>query len=73
MKQLKGVPHVADENMMPNINTNVPSIMIGEKPAYMIIADAPFITAKQQGKYSCTFMISLLWPKLPTYIKVSCW
>ena len=49
MKQLKGVPHVADDNMMPNINTNVPIIIIGEEAADMIIAHAPFITAKQQN------------------------
>ena len=40
---------VTENNMMPNINTNVPNIIIGGEAADMIIADAPFITAKQQN------------------------
>ena len=40
---------VTENSMMPNINTNVPIIIIGEGAADMIIADAPFITAKQQN------------------------
>ena len=40
---------VTENSMMPNINTNVPIIIISEEVADMIIADAPFITAKQQN------------------------
>ena len=40
---------VTENSIMPNINTNVPIIIIGEGAADMIIADAPFITAKQQN------------------------